>query len=113
MPHIDRRTVSLLGLAAILSPRCVLAEETYPSRPIHLIVGFTPGSAADITGRVFAKGAGPVLGEQIVVESKPGAGSSIAAQYVARAANDGYTLFVPTLSTLINQIITPFPVRHE
>jgi tripartite-type tricarboxylate transporter receptor subunit TctC len=84
-----------------------LAEDTFPSRPIHLIVGFTPGSASDITGRVFAKGAGPALGEQIVVENKPGAGSIIAAQYVARAATDGYTLFVPALSTLLNQVINP------
>src|SRR6516162_8350985 len=74
--------------------------QTYPSRPVRLIVGFTPGAASDIIGRVFAKGAGPILGQEVVVENKPGAGSSIAAEYVARANKDGYTLFVPALSTL-------------
>jgi tripartite-type tricarboxylate transporter receptor subunit TctC len=84
-----------------------MAEDVYPSRPVHLIVGFTPGAASDIIGRLFAQGAGPLVGQEIVVENKPGAGSSIAAQYVARAAKDGYTLFLPALSTLTNEIINP------
>ena len=79
--------------------------QTYPSRPIRLIIGFTPGAASDIIGRVFAKGAGPVIGQEVVVENKPGAGSSIAAEYVARADKDGYTLFVPALSTLTDEIV--------
>jgi tripartite-type tricarboxylate transporter receptor subunit TctC len=79
--------------------------QTYPSRPVRLIVGFTPGAASDIIGRVFAKGAGPILGQEVVVENKPGAGSSIAAEYVARADKDGYTLFAPALSTLTDEIV--------
>jgi tripartite-type tricarboxylate transporter receptor subunit TctC len=109
MSHIDRRAMSLLGLAAMVSSPRAMAQDAYPSRPIHLIIGFTPGAASDIIGRVLAKGAGPVLDQQIVVENKPGAGSSIAAQYVARAAKDGYTLFVPALSTLTNEIVNPAP----
>jgi tripartite-type tricarboxylate transporter receptor subunit TctC len=105
MPHIDRRTASLLGLAAILSPPHAMAQDSYPSRPVHLIVGFTPGAASDIIGRIFAKGASPVVGQEMVVENKPGAGSSIAAEYVARAPKDGYTLFVPALSTLTDEIV--------
>lgn len=107
MPHIDRRTLSLLGLAALLSPTGALAEGAYPSRPIHLIIGFTAGATSDVIGRIFAKGAEPLLGQQVVVENKPGAGSSIAAEYVARAAKDGYTLFVPALSTLTDEIVNP------
>jgi tripartite-type tricarboxylate transporter receptor subunit TctC len=110
--HIDRRAVSLLGLAALLAPPRAWAEDAYPSRPVHLIVGFTPGAASDIAGRVFAKGAGPILGQELVVENKPGAGSSIAAQYVARAANDGYTLFVPALSSLTHELVDPAPPVH-
>ena len=106
MSHIDRRAMSLLGLAALLSPTRALAEDAYPSRPVHLIIGFTPGAASDIIGRIFARGAEPLIGQQIVVENKPGAGSSIAAEYAARAANDGYTLFVPALSTLTDEIVT-------
>jgi tripartite-type tricarboxylate transporter receptor subunit TctC len=108
MLHLDRRTVSLLGLAALMSPRA-LAQEAYPSRPIRLIIGFTPGAASDICGRIFAEHAAPILGQQFVPENKPGAGSSIAAQYVARAAPDGYTLFVPALSTLTNELANAAP----
>jgi tripartite-type tricarboxylate transporter receptor subunit TctC len=57
--------------------------------------------------RVLADSGGPILGQQIVVENKPGAGSSIAAEYVAHAAKDGYTVFLTTLSIITNQIINP------
>jgi tripartite-type tricarboxylate transporter receptor subunit TctC len=107
MPPIDRRALSLLGLAALVSPPRAFAQDAYPSRPIRLVVGFTPGAASDIIGRIFAKGAGPLIGQEFVVENKPGAGSSIAAEYVARAAKDGYTLFVPALSTLTYKIVNP------
>jgi tripartite-type tricarboxylate transporter receptor subunit TctC len=107
MPVIDRRTMSLLSLAATLSPATALAAESYPSRPVHLIVGFTAGATSDVIARIFAQAADPLLGQQVVVENKPGAGSSIAAEYVARAAKDGYTLFVPALSTLTDEIVNP------
>jgi len=98
-----------LHLAAALGALPAMSQsakaQTYPSRPIRLIIGFTPGAASDIIGRVFAKGAGPMLGREVVVENKPGAGSSIAAEYVARADKDGYTLFVPALSTLTDEIV--------
>ncbi len=105
--RVDRRTFSLLGLGAVISPLRVLAADAYPSRPIHLLVGFTPGSSSDITARVFAKGADPILGQDVVVENKPGAGSSIAAGLAARAANDGYTLLLCALSTLTYKITHP------
>lgn len=94
-----------MGLAALMSPRLAAAEGSYPSRPIRTLVGFTAGASSDIVARLFANGAGPLIGGDIVVENKPGAGSSIAANYVAHAANDGYTLFVPALSTLTYQIV--------
>jgi tripartite-type tricarboxylate transporter receptor subunit TctC len=109
MPQIDRRTLSVLGLAAMLPSQFALAEEVYPSRPIHVIVGFTPGAASDIAARVLGESMGPILGQQVVVENKPGAGSSIAAAYVGHGANDGYTLFLATLSIIVNQIINPNP----
>ena len=100
---------AFLHLAAALGAFPAVSKsakaQTYPSRPIRLIIGFTPGAASDIIGRVFAKGAGPVIGQEVVVENKPGAGSSIAAEYVARADKDGYTLFVPALSTLTDEIV--------
>jgi len=108
MPHLDRRAASLLGLGALVSPRA-FAQAPYPSRPIRLIIGFPPGAASDICGRIFAEHAAPLLGQQFVPENKPGAGSSIAGQYVTRAAPDGYTLFVPALSTLTNELANPTP----
>jgi tripartite-type tricarboxylate transporter receptor subunit TctC len=109
--RIDRRAFSLLGLGAgfgaALSPLRAFAADAYPSRPIHLMVGFTPGSSSDITGRVFANGASQILGQNVVVENKPGAGGSIAAGLGARAANDGYTLYLQALSTLTYKITHP------
>jgi tripartite-type tricarboxylate transporter receptor subunit TctC len=93
----------------MLPPQFALAEDAYPSRPVHVIVGFTPGAASDITARVLGESMGPILGRQIVVENKPGAGSSIAAAYVGHESKDGYTLFLATLSIVVNQIINPNP----
>jgi tripartite-type tricarboxylate transporter receptor subunit TctC len=104
-----RKFVHVSAGAAALSAgtRFGCAQDAYPSRPIHVIVGFTPGAAADVAARVLSQGAGPILGQQIVVENRPGAGSSIAAEYVAHAASDGYTVFLATLSIITNQIINP------
>jgi len=95
------------GSAALTLSGTAMAQETYPSRPVRLIVGFTPGSASDVVGRFFAKGAESQLGQSVVVENKPGAGSSIAAKYVARSAADGYTILLMALSTLTNSITNP------
>jgi tripartite-type tricarboxylate transporter receptor subunit TctC len=97
-----------VGLVAVpLMSDAAMAQNAYPSRPIHLIVGFTPGTAADITARAFGNGAEDTLGQKIIVEDKPGAGSSVAAEYVARAAKDGYTLFLSTLSIVTSQVMNP------
>jgi tripartite-type tricarboxylate transporter receptor subunit TctC len=72
-------------------------------------VGFTPGTATDITARTFATGAAGSLGQKIIVENKPGAGSNVTAEYVARAAKDGYTLFVGTVSIVTSQAMKPDP----
>lgn len=107
MTSIDRRTTCLFGLAAMLSPAHVLAQETYPSRPVHLIVGFPPGASMDISARMLANGMSQILGQQFVVENKPGAGSTIAAEYASHAADDGYTLFVGSSANITNQALNP------
>src|SRR5580698_1181185 len=106
---VDRRSLLRLAVSATTLPAVarVAVADTYPSRPVRLIVGFTAGAASDVVARIFAHAAGPILGQQIVVENKPGAGSSIAAHYVAHAPKDGYTLFLPALSTLTNEIVNP------
>jgi tripartite-type tricarboxylate transporter receptor subunit TctC len=110
MPGFSRRNVLRTVVSVIAAPLvsdAAMAQDVYPSRPIHLIVGFTPGTAADITARAFSNGAESVLGQTIVVEDKPGAGSSVAAEYVARAARDGYTLFLSSLSIVTSQVMNP------
>lgn len=107
-PHSRRRVLAhALGAAALPALPQIAFAEDYPSRSLRLIVGFTPGSASDVVGRFFAKGASTALGQQVVVENKPGAGSAIAAKFAAHADPDGYTLFLLALSTLTNEIINP------
>ena len=67
-------------------------SQTFPSKPIRLIVGYPPGGSGDFTTRLIADELGKELGTTVVVENKPGAGGSIASEYVAKAAPDGYTL---------------------
>jgi tripartite-type tricarboxylate transporter receptor subunit TctC len=94
---------TLLGLFA-----SSLLAQTYPSKPIRLVVGFPPGGAADFVSRAFQDPLGKALGQPIVVENRPGAGSSIAAEHVARSAPDGHTVLIASPSSiLVNPIITP------
>jgi len=68
--------------------------QAYPARPVRLIIPFSAGGAADVPGRILAERLTPVFGQQVVVENRPGAGSTIGAEAAARAAPDGYTLFM-------------------
>ena len=93
-------------LAGLARPRR-WRRATIPSRPVRLIVGFIPGSSADITARVLGSRMSQILGQQFVVEGKPGAGSSLAAEFVARAPKDGYTLFLASSANITNAAINP------
>jgi tripartite-type tricarboxylate transporter receptor subunit TctC len=95
-----------LALCAQLALPSAHAED-YPARPVRIVVGFIPGSSADITARVVGQRMGQILGQQFVVESKPGAGSSLAAEFVARAPKDGYTLFLGSSANITNAAINP------
>src|SRR5215471_11201205 len=87
----------IIGAAASAAIAAGAARaEDYPTRPIRVVVGFGAGSGADITARVVGARMSEILGQQIVVENKTGAGSSIGADYVAHASNDGYTIFIAT-----------------
>jgi tripartite-type tricarboxylate transporter receptor subunit TctC len=77
------------------------AAQTYPNKPIRLVVGFAPGGAADIISRAIGDPLGRALGQSIIIDNKPGAGSSIAAEFVARASPDGYTILIASQSGMI------------
>jgi tripartite-type tricarboxylate transporter receptor subunit TctC len=81
--------------------------DDYPTRPVRVVVGFPAGASADITARVVGHRMGQLLGQQFVIENKPGAGSNLAAELVARAPKDGYTLLLVTIANPINAVIKP------
>jgi tripartite-type tricarboxylate transporter receptor subunit TctC len=95
-----RRLTRVLSAAmviwiALLSPsRAADEAASYPSRPIHIIVGFTPGGGNDLIARIFGQKLSERLGRPVIIENKPGAGAIVATEYVAKAAPDGYTLLV-------------------
>ncbi len=80
----------------------------YPNHPVRVVVGFAPGGAADTVARAMSEAFGKALKQTIVVENKPGAGSSIAADYVVKAAPDGYTVLIASPSSIsINPALNP------
>lgn len=90
----------LIGLALLVPGEA--DAQSYPTRPIRVIVGFTPGGGVDINARLLAAKLGESLGQQVIVENKPGASTNIAAEYVAKSTADGYTLFFNSAAFAIN-----------
>jgi tripartite-type tricarboxylate transporter receptor subunit TctC len=90
--HLPRCATLLAGLLApalrlialLLAATAPASAQDYPNRPVHILVGFNPGAAADLTGRIIASRLGQVFGQQFIVENKPGAGSAIAAESMHR-----------------------------
>lgn len=97
-----------LALAMSLTATASSAQD-YPNRPVRIVIGFGPGSVADITARVMGAHMSQKLGQQVVVENRPGAGSSLGAEHVARAPKDGYTLFMATIANTINPALSRLP----
>ena len=93
-------TRRLLLAAAALLPIPALAQGTWPDRPIRLVVPFPPGGLTDVLGRFVADVIGRAVPQPVVVENRPGGGTLVGAQQVARAAADGHTLLIATSTTL-------------
>jgi tripartite-type tricarboxylate transporter receptor subunit TctC len=98
--------IALLLASFLTAGPCAVSAQQYPTSPIHILVGFGPGSGADVLARVIAKQMEQSLGQPVVVENRPGNSSMIAAETVARAGHDGYTLFMATIAQTINPAFT-------
>ena len=82
------------GVAVLPAVSRIASAQTYPSRPIRLIVGFAAGGAVDLVARIAGQALSDRLGQQVFIENRPGAGTNIAAEVVVKSAPDGYTLFL-------------------
>ncbi|MEY2801135.1 MAG: hypothetical protein RL513_719, partial [Pseudomonadota bacterium] len=100
--HYHRRDLLQMAAATGLALVCCgVAAQTFPHKPMRVIVGFTPGGAADVMTRIIAKGLSAELGQQVIVENKPGADGIISAQEVMRAPPDGYTILMGTNTAMV------------
>ena len=95
------------GAAALPAVSRIARAQAYPTRPVRIIIGFPPGTGPDIVARLVGQRLSEQLNQQFIVENRPGAGSSLAAQSVVNAAADGYTLFMATGANTINATLYP------
>jgi len=88
---LSRRSLALASMSLAM-PRILRAQEAFPNRPIRLVLPFGPGGVSDTLARIIAEQARPLLGQQVLIDPKPGSNGVIATEHVARAAKDGYTV---------------------
>ena len=91
-----------VGAATLPSLSLVASADDYPTRPVRIVVGFAAGGAVDIVARLIAQWLSERIGQQCVVENRPGAGNNIATEYVLKSDPDGYTLLLANPTNAIN-----------
>ena len=102
-----RKLMVALALLLWLPAHALAQTPKYPAKPIKLVVGYAPGGGSDIMGRLIAQQITDTLGQQVVVENRAGAAQNVAAEYVAKSPNDGYTLFLSSAALGINVSLYP------
>src|SRR5215831_11724519 len=90
------------GAAALPAVSRIARAQSYPTRPVRIVVGFPPAGGADIVARLMGQWLSERLGQQFIIENRPGAASNIATEAVVRAPADGYTLLLVTIPNVIN-----------
>ena len=103
---------ALFAGALTIAASAPAPAQTYPSKPIRILVGFTAGGSSDIISRVVGNKMGEILGGQFIVENKPGAGGAIATDAAVRSAPDGYTLLNTPLATAVNETLSK-TIKYE
>ena len=109
------RWFAVIGLSAAGMLASAVAAQTYPARPVRIVVGFGPGGGVDIASRTIGKQLTEALGQSIVVDNRPGASGNIAADIVSKAQSDGYTLLMSNLTIAMPSLFAklPFDVNRD
>jgi tripartite-type tricarboxylate transporter receptor subunit TctC len=102
LPHRRQFLHLAVGAAALPTLPRIARAQAYPSRPVRIIVGYAPAGAGDISTRLMGQWLSERLGQQFIVENRPGAGTNIATEAVVKAAQDGYTLLMSSAANAIN-----------
>ena len=107
--HFNRAFGAVLAIAAVLCAGSVAAQ-TYPSKPVRLIVTYPPGGSSDLMGRVLGQKLSELWGQQVIIESKPGAAGSIGMEFAARQPADGYTFVIGNFGPVaVNPVLSKVP----
>src|SRR5712671_4917199 len=110
-------TVAMFGAVSVIHAGQPVVAQTYPQKPVRLVVGVPPGGTTDIVARLVGQKLGEQLGQQFVIDNRGGAGGNIGAEAVAKSPPDGYTLFLATIGTMtINPNLyskMPFDTLHD
>src|SRR4026209_1221908 len=111
-----RMGLAAIGVAFSAAANAARPEAASPTRPVRIVVPQTPGASTDLTARLIAQKLSPVLGQPVIVENRPGAGSIVGTELVAKATPDGHTLLVVASSITLNPIIhknLPFDPQRD
>jgi tripartite-type tricarboxylate transporter receptor subunit TctC len=107
----NRKGAGIAACAALSAAICVVPAHgqgtAYPAKPIRYLVGYTPAGTADMLARAVGAKLTEAWGQQVIVENRPGGGTNIATEIVAKSPSDGYTLFMPTVANAINPTLLP------
>ncbi|WP_233237677.1 tripartite tricarboxylate transporter substrate binding protein [Bordetella sp. LUAb4] len=106
-PGFMRKVLTCAGLALLASTATHTALAAFPDKPIRLVVPFAPGGGTDTIARTLGAGMGKVLKESVIVDNKPGAGTIVGTDYVAKSAPDGYTIDMASFAHAVNPSLQP------